>query len=424
MGISSSLNAGVMGLNANAQRLSAISDNIANSETRGYKRAVTDFTALVNPGSRPSDFDAGGVRTTTLRDVSAQGSIVATGNSTDLSVNGRGMLPVTTVAERDEPAGSRPFMLLPTGSFSKDEDGFLTTSGGIQLLGWLTDDAGEVGAVGRDGPGDLVPVSLNGFDFAPNATTRADVQVNLPASASAGDSYVMTLEYFDAVGDAHVLGFEYVSDDPSLDTWTLQVTDRATGTLVGEAALDFDRTGANAGGLAAATASTGTYDPGAGTLTIAGVAGPIELTIGAPGAASNLTQYDADFTPVSVTKNGSRIGFLERIEVDDGLLVGIYDTGYRRPLYRVPVADVTNPNGLASGSGQTFALSIDSGPVYLWDAGDGPTGGLVGYSLQESTTDVTEELTALIETQRAYSSNARIVQTVDEMLQETTNLKR
>ena len=42
----------------------------------------------------------------------------------------------------------------------------------------------------------------------------------------------------------------------------------------------------------------------------------------------------------------------------------------------------------------------------------------------ESTTDIAAELTDLIETQRAYSSNAKIGQTVDEMLQETTNLKR
>ena len=39
-------------------------------------------------------------------------------------------------------------------------------------------------------------------------------------------------------------------------------------------------------------------------------------------------------------------------------------------------------------------------------------------------TDVAAELTNLIQTQRAYSSNAKVIQTVDEMLQETTNIKR
>jgi flagellar hook protein FlgE len=62
--------------------------------------------------------------------------------------------------------------------------------------------------------------------------------------------------------------------------------------------------------------------------------------------------------------------------------------------------------------------------MFLWDAGSGPTGGIEGFALEQSTTDIATELTQLIQTQRAYSSNAKIIQTVDEMLQETTNLKR
>jgi len=71
-----------------------------------------------------------------------------------------------------------------------------------------------------------------------------------------------------------------------------------------------------------------------------------------------------------------------------------------------------------------FCLSPDSGPLYLWDAGNGPTGSVVGYAREESTSDIAQELTQLIQTQRAYSSNAKVIQTVDEMLQETTNIKR
>ena len=62
--------------------------------------------------------------------------------------------------------------------------------------------------------------------------------------------------------------------------------------------------------------------------------------------------------------------------------------------------------------------------ILVVGSGCGPVGEVAGYSLMESTTDIAAELTDLIETQRAYSSNAKIVQTVDEMLQETTNLKR
>mgnify|MGYP003632234655 CR=1 FL=1 len=74
--------------------------------------------------------------------------------------------------------------------------------------------------------------------------------------------------------------------------------------------------------------------------------------------------------------------------------------------------------------GQAFKTSPDSGGFFLWDAGDGPTGAIAGYAREASTTDIAQELTHLITTQRAYSSNAKIIQTVDEMLQETTNIKR
>ena len=101
-----------------------------------------------------------------------------------------------------------------------------------------------------------------------------------------------------------------------------------------------------------------------------------------------------------------------------------YDTGFTRTLYQIPLVDVPNINGLQAGSDQTYMISTNSGSFYLWDAGDGPTGEIVGYARETSTTDVAAELTSLIQTQRAYSSNAKVIQTVDEMLQETTNIKR
>ena len=90
----------------------------------------------------------------------------------------------------------------------------------------------------------------------------------------------------------------------------------------------------------------------------------------------------------------------------------------------MPVGDVPNLNGLQAAGSQAFSVGQESGDLYLWDAGDGPVGETVGYALMESTTDIGTEMTDLIRTQRAYTSNAKIIQTVDEMLQETTNIIR
>jgi flagellar hook protein FlgE len=108
----------------------------------------------------------------------------------------------------------------------------------------------------------------------------------------------------------------------------------------------------------------------------------------------------------------------------NGELEAIYNTGARRTLFSVPVATVANPNGMQAVGSQAYTATRESGGIYLWDSGTGSAGNLTGFTLMESNTDVAAELTSLIETQRAYSSNAKIVQTVDEMLQETTNLKR
>ncbi len=163
-----------------------------------------------------------------------------------------------------------------------------------------------------------------------------------------------------------------------------------------------------------------------GILTFAFNSGEeIDVTLGASGSDENIVQFAAESQTLSITKDGSPTSTLTGIEIDEtGLMDAIYDTGFRKTLYKIPIANVQNPNGMRTQDGQAFSLTRESGSVYFYDAGEGPTGSLVSSALEESTTDVAEELTQLIKTQRAYSSNAKIIQTVDEMLQETTNLKR
>ena len=108
----------------------------------------------------------------------------------------------------------------------------------------------------------------------------------------------------------------------------------------------------------------------------------------------------------------------------NGFVRANFDIGITRTIYQIPLIDLPNPNGLISEDNQMYRTSADSGSIFLWDAGDGPTGDIVSNALEESATDVAGELTQLIQTQRAYSSNAKVIQTVDEMLQETTNIKR
>lgn len=431
MTISSSLNAGVASLKANANRLATISDNIANSSTFGYKRVETDFHSMVTSGQGGS-YSAGGVRTTSQRLIDQRGSLVTTNNSTDLAVRGRGMLPVRPSSQIA--GGSNEMQLTTTGSFRTNEEGYLVTESGLVLLGWRANPDGSIPAVPRDTPAALEPgqLSVNQLSGAP--TTQMNLRMNLPATAteagSPGDTQPLSVEYFDNLGKSESVDIELVPTVPGAGTsneWTMVLRDSASGgAVIGEYTLTFTDSRTAGGTLASvATVSGGAYDPATGSLVVNVAGGPMEINIGQIGDADGITQLSDTFAPVSITRDGSAVGTMTSVQVDEnGYVYAFYDTGVSRRMFQIPLADVPNPNGLTALDSQTYAPSRESGTYFLWNAGEGPTGELVSFAREESTTDIATELTSLIQTQRAYSSAATVIQTVDEMLQETTNIKR
>jgi len=432
MSISSSLNSSVSGLSANASKLGTISDNIANSSTYGYKRADVEFSSVVI-SQREGTYSAGGVRIDTYREVDSQSSLVSTDNPTDLAIGGRGMLPVTEIADVADPAGDYPMLLTSTGSFRPNEDGYLVSESGLVLMGWPADADGDIPVQPRDSASGLEPVVVGRNQFAASPTTEIVLGANLPAEATqsgaSGDDLEISTEYYDNVGASQTLVSTFTPTIPGAgqsNTWTLTVTDEAqSGAVVGEFTVVFDDTSGNGGQILSVTPTTGTYDATTGIATITVASGDIEMELGAPGTDSVLTQLSASFAPTGVRQNGAATGTLTGVNIDErGMVEVTYDSGFTRVIYQVPIADVRNLNGLDAHDNQAFSISTNSGPLYLWDAGDGPVGEMIAFAREQSTADIANELTQLIETQRAYSSNASVIRTVDEMLQETTNLKR
>jgi flagellar hook protein FlgE len=434
MTISSSLNAGVAGLNANATRLATISDNIANSGTYGYKRASAEFESLVITGQRGAGvYSAGGVRASTSRLIDERGALVGTANALDIAISGRGMLPVIQSVDIGID-GDQPMMMTRTGAFRPDAEGVLRTDSGLVLLGWPANADGTIPVNARDTVGALRPVVVNSNQQAGDPTTVMSLGVNLPATQSAagasGTPLPLSVEYFGNLGTSESLDVTFTPTVPvtgASNTWTMEIRDSAqNGAVIGNYTLVFDDTRGAGGTLASVTANSGgAYNPVDGTLALTVAGGPLSVTIGRTGDPNGLTQLSDSFSPTAISKDGSPVGSLTGVEVDEnGFLTATYDTGFIRRIYQIPLVDVPNPNGLLSLNNQTFQVSPQSGSFFLWDAGDGPTGSVVGFAREGSTTDVAAELTALIQTQRAYSSNAKVIQTVDEMLQETTNIKR
>lgn len=287
----------------------------------------------------------------------------------------------------------------------------------------------------RDSSIALEPVRVNLNQFAASPTTQVQLGVNLPATeteaGAAGAPFDLPIEYFDTLGRSQTLNVQFTPNVPASgasNSWSVQIFDEAGDPTVAIASFDvtFDDS-VNGGGsvLSVSSVTGGTYDTTSGNLAINTASTPIDIFLGAPGQQTPLTQLSGSFAPLSVTKDGAPIGNLSSVEIDErGFLQAIYETGFRRTIYQIPVADVPNFKGLNAVGNSAFTVTQDSGDVYFWDAGDGPAGLTIGFSLTESTTDIASELTDLIQTQRAYSSNAKIIQTVDEMLQETTDIIR
>jgi len=434
MTISSSLNAGVAGLNANANRLATIADNIANSSTYGYKRAQADFHSVVINGNSRASYSAGGVRVSNMRMIDVRGPLIASTNSTDLAIDGRGFLAVTNIAALNGADTNYPISLATTGSFRPDAEGILRTDTGLVLMGWPANPDGTVPTFPRDTMSALQPVRINANQYIGNPTSEMRLGVNLPASSSVagapGTPFNLTVEYFGNLGTSETMDFTFTPTVPvtgASNSWTMKIQDSALGgATVGEYTLTFNATQTAGGALASVTAISGSaYNAADGTISVAVGGGLVALDIGKPGQPNGMTQLSSTFAPVAISKNGSPVASLTAVEVDEkGYLSAIYDQGFTRRIYQLPVVDVPNANGLLALNNQTYQVSPGSGPFYLWNAGDGPTGSVVGFSREESSTDVAAELTQLIQTQRAYSSNAKVIQSVDEMLQETINIKR
>ena len=177
MSINSAMQAGVSGLSANSAALAAISQNIANVNTIGYKRTQGEFQTIVNSQSKGAGgYAAGGVMTTARHFISQEGQLQRTTESTDLAVDGQGFFVTTEKAEGVGATDSRLFTR--AGAFRIDNLGYLKNSAGLYLQGWPVDSNGDIAT----DPSDLTrlrSINIGTVGGTAEPTTRAQINANL-----------------------------------------------------------------------------------------------------------------------------------------------------------------------------------------------------------------------------------------------------
>lgn len=436
MSISQAMQSGVAGLMANSTAVSRISYNIANSDTYGFRRS---FAQMLTAGaSVPTGTMAGsGVRAQIAHENNKDGTTLSTGTSTNLAISGNGFFAVTRGVNTG--AGEPEHYLTRAGDFQQDSQGYLRNASGYYLAGFPYDETGSLGVVDRNQYSGLETVRIAEMSIAGNPTTEMTLSGNLPSQetglATPGDPFVSSIEYFTPLGAAERLQFSW-QPSATANEWQLSVTD-PDGNTYGSLTATFNDSGALAGTPSAYSGVTSTatapaafsFDTttGVATVTVNNGTTPQTITVamGAPNTFGGLSQFSGEYVPLVGNANGTQSGSLARAEISsDGVVYGIFDNGMRRALYQIPLATVPNPNGLLTADNSVFLVGEDSGSFTLSQAGNGTAGEITGGAIESSNVDIAEELTELIQKQRAFSSNAKIITTADEMLDETVRLKR
>jgi len=386
---------GVSGMNAQANRLSAVADNIANASTIGYKRAETQFSSLVLPSSG-GQYNSGSVLTSVRYGISDQGGIRSTSSTTDLAIDGNGYFLVQ--------GADGATYLTRAGSFVPDKDGNLVNTAGYYLLGSAD------GNVAPDLNG-LSIVNVNAPDLTAIGSTNGTFTVNLPTTdtppATAGDyNHKTSLISYNNAGEAVKLDVYFTKNAD--DTWSVSVKNAADNVEIGTGTLTFDpATGAVVSGGNISVDLTG-YN-----------GGTLDLNLGAS------TARTGNYTISQATINGQAPSSLQSVDVGaDGSVVAIYENGSQQVLYRLPLATVASPDRMTVVSGNVFSPSAASGAVRVgYPQGDG-MGKIMSGSLEESNADIAQELTDMIEAQRSYTANSKVFQTGSELMDVLVNLKR
>ncbi len=425
MSITSALQIGVSGLQANSSRVQNISSNIANANTVGYRRTFSEFVTQ-NTGSTQA-----GVLSDVRADISVNGNIMGTGRSTDFAVQGDGFFVVSR--NPNDPVEANYYMTR-AGSFTPDQDGNLRNSAGYYLSGYPTDATGATGSVSSTSYTDLSTVNIASYQVQGTPSSRVDVSGNIPSQetgqATPGAPFESTLRYVNPLGGSDQVTLSW-QPSATANEWSVNIRD-ASGHDYGTATVNFTDSGVGAGSPASYTrdiANPLPIDPATGivTLPINNGATPqtLEINFGAPGTFQGMTQFAGDYTPPQFTDDGTETGSLERAEMSDtGVLFGVFDNGQRRALFQVPLANVANPDQMRSVDGNAYVATRASGAVSLGGPMSNGLGSINSGSLEGANVDIAQELTDLIQTQRAYSSSAKIITTSDEMLDETLRIKR
>lgn len=382
----------ISGLNAINEQLGAISNNIANSGTVGFKSGRAEFASLYAEGQ-----PLGVGVTNVAQSISKNGTVFSSASSLDLAINGQGFFVM-----RDS-SGSTAYTR--AGYMQTDSNGNLINNQGMYLQGYPVDANGviQTGTVGNltISSGSLPAKATSSLDFTANLNANEEKPKTTTFDPTDETSYNHTYatQVYDSLGREHTLKQYFVKTDDN--TWQVHyyMDDKSMGDAK-------DMTFSEQGIL---------LKPN----------GAVNLTAAIPGADSisldlnynGTTQFGSDFSVSKNNGNGYASGERTGQTIDkDGSVYATFSNGERLLQGQVVLANFSNPNGLSSQNGTTWTQTASSGAPLLGTPGTGLLGALTSNTLEGSNVDLTAELVGLMTAQRNYQANTKVISTNDSMM--------
>lgn len=253
MSLFGALQSGISGLAAQSTAMGAISDNISNVNTIGYKNNSVAFQTLVTKQTSSSHYSPGGVQPVSKQGINAQGLLAANSSSTAMGISGNGYFVVNTSAN---PAEGDMWAYTRAGDFDIDNQGYLKNTSGFYLQGWSllpwdgNSNANIVDVNGvkymkayYDSNGDTVyindnivdnrnlrPINLSTIGGSATPTQQINYGANLPANdpvydpsvPSAGGRHSVNALIYDSLGNSSNMSLTYTKE--SSNSWGMSAS--------------------------------------------------------------------------------------------------------------------------------------------------------------------------------------------------------
>lgn len=273
-----------------------------------------------------------------------------------------------------------------------------------QLLELTADDTGEAS---------LSMVLLDGENQVGGADWTHHV-MTLATNGAGPDTVTTSAEVFDQSGTAHQLTFTYTRQADA--SWNLDVSMPAEEGDVLAGSITNIVFNADGSILSPSAANISVQFNGQSSQTM-------NLDLGQPGGFAGLTQFGGGSDVVVKSQDGYGAGTLGTMQVlETGEIQGFYTNGETRSLGFFGIGTFSNDMGLEQVGDSLWGQTANSGDLVFGSAANGVAGDVVAGALEESNVDTAEEFVRLIQAQRGFQSNARVITTQDEMMSEANNM--